>query len=198
VIRAASLAAGLAFGLALPLAAQEMGGVALNAPLPGTLPDPAGREVQGPFAYTLWQFEDGTAMSATADAQTGAVYYAEIWNDEGGARPAPVPGLVFGETTQAELVARFGSEGIVFEDRGRAAAAGDMAAFFHSYEIEGGSAVVSFVTIMPMAEASPETAGAALLDSVILGHGPYLDLIWGANRGRIEGYAPIADPFTGD
>lgn len=196
MIRAATLAVALACGLSAPLAAQQMGGITLGAPLPDTLPAPVGSEVQGPFAYGLWQLPDGTAMSATADSGSGETLYIEIWNIEGGPRPAPVPSLEFGATTQADLIARFGSEGIVFAERGRTAIAGDRAAFFHSYEIEGGDAVISFVTILPLDQASAETAGTAVLDAVILGHGPYLDAIWGVNRGRTEGYAPIADPFT--
>jgi hypothetical protein len=197
VIRARTLAAGLSILLAAPLAAQEMGGIALNAPLPDTLPDPVGSQVQGPFAFTLWQRADGTAMSATVDARTGETLYVEIWNADGGPRAAPLPGMTFGETTQADLIARFGSEGMIFGERGRTAVAGDQAAFFHSYEIDGSDAVLSFVTILPLDIASPETAGTAVLDSVILGYGPYLDAIWGANRGRIDGYAPIPGPFDG-
>ncbi|AHM05404.1 hypothetical protein roselon_03133 [Roseibacterium elongatum DSM 19469] len=194
--RGVARALALVIALTTPLAAQDLGSVRLGAPLPEDLPDPIGQEVQGPFAYALWRRPDGTAMSVTSDARTGSTLYIEIWNAEGGPRPAPLPGLSFGQTTQADLVARFGSEGIVFAGRGRAAALDERAAIFTTYEIEGSSAVLSFVSLMPLAQASPDTAGQARLDAVILAHGPYLDTIWGANRGRLEGYRPIPDPFA--
>ncbi len=109
---------------------------------------------------------------------------------------APLDGLVYGETTRAELHAMFGSEGVVFQDRGRFAEIGPLAAYFISYEVEGSDTVVSFVTIQPLAEASAEAADASVLDSVIVANGTYLSQIWGVNRGRLPGYAAIADPFT--
>jgi hypothetical protein len=54
--------------------------------------------------------------------------------------------------------------------------------------------VVSFVTLMPLDEASRETEPASALDPVILAQGAHLDAIRGPNRGTLPGYAPIPDP----
>jgi hypothetical protein len=183
--------------LAAPVIAQDFRGVALGAPIPETAPEPIGSEVAHPFAYTLWGFDDGLSMSATRDAETGEVLYLEMWRSQAeGTQPTPIPGLTFGQTTRGDLTERFGSEGLVFETRGRFAEAGPFGAHFISYEIDGTDRVVSFVTIQPFAEANEETADASVLDAVIVADGRYLDQIWGLNRGRLPGYAPIADPFN--
>ncbi len=183
--------------LAGPVAAQDFRGVTLDEPIPDTAPEPLGSEVAHPFAYSLWQFEDGLSMSATRDAEIGEVLYLEMWRSDGtGQQPTPIEGLTFGETTRGDLHARFGSEGIVFEGRGRFAEAGPMAVYFISYEIEGLDTVVSFVTVQPLATASEDVADASVLDAVIMADGRYLDQIWGVNRGRLPGYTPIADPFA--
>ncbi|MEJ6388939.1 hypothetical protein [Gymnodinialimonas ulvae] len=182
-----------------PLAAQEFRGVALGAPIPETAPEPTGSEVAPPFGYTLWQFDDGLSMSATRDAETGVVLYLEMWRTQSaGTAETPLPGLTFGATTRGDLAEIFGSEGIVFENRGRFVEVGPMAVFFISYEVAGSDRVVSFVTIQPLSEASEETADASVLDAVIVADGRYLDQIWGGNRGRLDGYTPIADPFGAD
>ncbi|MEX3015633.1 hypothetical protein [Gymnodinialimonas hymeniacidonis] len=191
------LALALLAALAGPVAAQEFRGVTLGEPIPESAPEPVGSEVAHPFAYTLWQFDDGLSMSATRDAEIGEVLYLEMWRSEGqGQQPTPIDGLTFGETTRGDLHARFGSEGIVFEGRGRFAEAGPVAVYFISYEIEGLESVVSFVTIQPLATASEEVADQSVLDAVIVADGRYLDQIWGVNRGRLPGYAPIEDPFA--
>lgn len=193
----ACLLAALALGT--PLSAQDFRGLSLGATIPETAPEPLGAEVAHPFAYTLWQFDDGLSMSATRDAETGDILYLEMWRTATeGTYDAPVPGLTFGTTTRGDLAEVFGSEGIVFEIRGRFAEAGPMAVYFISYEIEGSDDVLSFVTVQPLSEASEETADASVVDSVIVANGRYLDQIWGANRGRLEGYAPIPDPFGPD
>ena len=182
-----------------PLSAQAFRGVAVGDPIPEAAPEAIGSEVAHPFAYTLWQFDDGLSMSATRDAETGVVLYLEMWRTQTeGTQGAPVPGLAFGTTTRGDLARIFGSEGIVFENRGRFAEAGPMAAYFISYEIAGSDNVLSFVTIQPLSEASEETADASVLDAVIVANGRYLDQIWGFNRGRLDGYAPIADPFAAE
>ncbi len=182
--------------LPLPALAQDIGGITLGASVPEAMPQPAGSQVEPPFAYRLWQLDGGANLSATSDAETGTVHYLEMWRSgPDDTPPAPLEGLTYGTTTRAEIEARFGSEGMVFSDRGRAAPVGDSAAYFISYEIAGTDTVLSFVTIQPLTRASDETAGQSVLDSVIVAEGAYLDLIWGVNRGRLPGYAPIADPF---
>lgn len=190
-------AAGLAFLMhcAVPASAQDIGGIALGEPIPGDLPEPAGSQQRGPFAYTLWDGADGVSMSATTRLDTGEVVYVELWRtDSAGVMDAPLSFATFGETTLGALTDRFGSEGIVFEGPGRSMPAGENAAFFTSYEIAGTDAVMVFVTLMPLAEASAATARASVLDAVILAQGSYLDATWGPNRGTLPGYAPIPDP----
>lgn len=181
--------------VAAPAAAQELRGITLNAQLPADYPAPQGTETQGPFSFSGWTLAHGNGLSATTSSATGEVLYVETWwggSDQ--ARDTGISGLVFGETTLAEIRARFGSNGFFFGQRGGAARFGDTAAFFTSYEIEGGSAVLSLVTILPAGVAEAEGPDGALLDSVIIGHGPFLDTLWGPNRGLTEGYARIADP----
>ena len=186
--------------LAGPLAAQNYRGVVLGEPISDSVPAPLGTEVAAPYAYTLWSFGDeGLSMSATADAETGDVLYLEMWRTQTeGTQTAPFGGLTFGETTRGDLAEHFGSEGIVFEGRGRFAEAGPLAVYFTSFEVADSETVISFVTVQPLAEASEETADASVLDSVIIADGLYLSEIWGVNRGRLPGYAPVTDPFTTD
>lgn len=175
-----------------------MRGVTLGEPIPEGLPAPAGAQINAPFAYTLWTYDDGLSVSVTADAEIAEVLYIEAWPQPSNGQPAPLDGLIYGETTRADLHARFGSEGIVFEDRGRFAELGPIAAYFITYEVAGSDTVVSFVTIQPLTEASEDTADASVLDSVIVANGPYLDQIWGVNRGRLAGYEQIENPFPSD
>lgn len=207
------LAIGLAVALSAPAFAQTataqttvgittvgitMGDFTLGAPVPEGLREPLGTQVVEPFSITVWSPDDGIlAMSTTADVETGDVQYVEIWRNNGqGTQAAPIEGMTFGETTRGELAERFGSEGIIFAERGHMVVIEPNVAYFTSYEIEGSDAVVSFVTIQPLAEASVETINDAVLDSISIGTGPYLDLTWGANRGRLQGYERITDPFA--
>jgi len=184
--------------LSAPAPAQTMGGVTLGAPVPEGLPEPLGTQVMELYSITVWGAGDGILwMSTTADAETGDVLYIEIWRDGSqGTQPAPIEGMSFGETTRNDLTERFGSGGMVFNQRGRFTVIDPDVAYFTSYEIEGSNAVVSFVTIQPLDDASVETASEALLDAISLGDGAYLDRIWGINRGILPGYERIADPFA--
>lgn len=197
LVRSLATALTLAMGCAVPAAAQEIGGVRLGDPVPETMPVPDGSQIDGAFSYRLWQLESGVSLSATSDAETGEVLYIEMWPGAMGTTPdAPVQGFTYGVTTRDDIEARFGSEGIVFSDRGRTAALETIAAYFVAYEVAGSDVVVAFVTMQPLVDASAETAGQSVLDSVIVARGSYLDLIWGGNRGRLPGYVPIPDPFV--
>jgi hypothetical protein len=182
-----------------PAAAQSLSGLTLQEPAPATMAQPIGRDTDQRYTYRLWEMPGASQMSATAlgDAR-GPIVYIEHWRTgappQGMPAPAPLPGLILGVTTLDEIVERFGSDGIVFEARGRVVPVGPNAAIFTSYEIENTDAVLSLVTLMPLQQATPEAIGASVLDAVSLGHGPYLDSIWGINRGRLPGYSPIADP----
>ncbi len=191
-------AAVVSLALAAPLSAQSLRGVDLGEPIPDGLPEPRATQTIPPVAYTVWDFDDGLAMSATADAATGDVLYLELWRDPPeGSVASPIPGLTYGTSTRADIEALFGSEGIVFENRGRVAALPEigLAIYYLAYEIEDSDTVISFVAIQPLTDASDDTADDAVLDSVIIADGAYLDQIWGQNRGRLPGYAPVPDPF---
>lgn len=180
-------------------AAQDFRGLTLGNPIPGDMAAPVGTQSAPPVTYTLWQFADGLSVSATTDAATGEVLYLEMWRTGSvGTQPMPVPGLDFGLTTRGDLAARYGSEGIVFENRGRFAELGPIAAYFISYEIADSDDVLSFVAIQPLADASEASADMAVVDSVIWADGRYLDRIWGPNRGRLAGYVPLPDPFAAE
>ncbi len=179
----------------MPVAAQDMAGVRLNDQLPGDLGAPVGMQEQDGFVYRMWQSDPPLLMSVTTQAASGDVLYIEIWREATqGTAPTPISGMYFGETTLDDIRTRFGSDGLVFGDRGSVGLADQNAAFFTSYEIAGTEGVISFVTVMPLTDATQETAGQSVLDSVILGHAPYLQTIWGLNRGLSAGYLPIPDP----
>lgn len=191
-----SLTVCLAVCAGLPASAQTVLGVTLGEPIPEGLPAPLGTMVEPPLALTRWLFDDGLAMSATADAETGDVLYLELWRDgRQGTPTAPVAGFTYGETTLAEVTDRFGSDGMFFPDRERFMVLGDVVAYFTSYEVAQTDAIVTFITIQPTPDAAPETLGASVLDAISLSSGFYMDEIWGGNRGRSEGYEQIADPF---
>lgn len=180
--------------LSFPASAQTLLGITLGEPIPEGLPTAAATQTQPPFSQTVWDSIEGTSLSAIADAETGEVLFVEM--RYAGPEAAQIHGLTLGQTTRTEIHARFGSEGLVFADVGRTGVFGDIAAHFTNYEIADTDTVVSFVTIQPLAEASAETAGQSVLDSVVVAQSVYLNQVWGFNRGRLAGYAPITDPFT--
>ncbi|ABD54809.1 hypothetical protein [Jannaschia sp. CCS1] len=186
----------LAGVLSLPATAETFLGVTLGAPIPEGLPAPDDIQTQAPFTRTFWAARDGVQVTAIADGETGEVVFVELRPADSGPVAAQTPGLIFGQTTRADLHARFGSEGIVFETIGRAGVFGEVAAYFTSYEIEGDDIVVSFVTIEPLADATDGSDAGSTLDSIVVAQGGYLTQVWGINRGRLPGYAPIPDPFA--
>ncbi|MBY4891694.1 hypothetical protein KUL25_02820 [Rhodobacteraceae bacterium N5(2021)] len=178
-----------------PLSAQTVHGITLGAPVPASLPQPDDTQTQAPLTRRYWADLAGLQVTAIADSETGDVHFVELRPAAGGPVDTPISGIRFGQTTQADLQARFGSEGIVFANVGRAGAFGEVAAYFTTYEIEGGDTVVSFTTTEPLAETSEGTSARSTLDSVVVAQGTYLNQVWGLNRGRLPGYAPIPDPF---
>lgn len=183
----------LALAVATGAEAQSLAGLTPGQPLPAGFAAPDGVQRETGFTYRRWSRPGGSELSATTQGETGPVLYIEEWR-AGPPGAAPLPGLVLGDTTLAEITVRFGSDGLIFSERGRVQPFGEVAAVFTSYEIAGTDMVLSLVTVMPLADAAPETLGASVLDSVVLAFGPYLDSIWGVNRGRLPGYAPIPDP----
>ncbi len=160
------------------------------------MPPPSGQEIRPPFGFTRWDFDNGLLMSVTRDVETGEVLYIEVWPSDVQAQPAPIDGMTYGVTTLGGLRQRFGSEGVVFESRGRMDATPHTAIHFTSYEVADSSTVISFVTIQPLEEASAETAENSTLDSVIVADSTFLDQSWGLNRGRLPGYQQIESPFS--
>lgn len=191
----AALALGLCLACALPASAQTVLGISLGEAIPEVLPPSDDTQTRAPFTRTHWLALDGLQVTVIADSETGAVQFIELRPAAEGAVDTPIDGIRFRETTQADLQARFGSDGIVFANVGRAGVFGDVAAYFTSYEVLGEDVVVSFTTIEPLAEATDGTAAGSVLDSVVVAQGPYLNQVWGINRGRLPGYAPIPDPF---
>ncbi|GAB5446477.1 hypothetical protein [Gymnodinialimonas sp.] len=179
-----------------PVSAQTVQGITLGAPIPEGLPPSDDTQTQAPFTRTFWSALNGLQVTAIADSETGGVHFIELRpaTREGG--ETPIEGIRFGETTQADLHRRFGSEGIVFANVGRAGVFGDVAAYFTSYELTDVDVVVSFTTIEPLAEAGADSAAQSVLDSVVVAEGPYLNQVWGINRGRLPGYGRIEDPFA--
>lgn len=189
---------GVVGAASLPASAQSALGITLGAPIPEGLPAPLGTRVQAPYAQTAWADIDGVMVSVIADVETGSVVFVELRPSPSGVPPiaAQIDGFFFGQTTRADLHARFGSEGLVFENVGRAGSFGEIAAYFTTYELASDAdVVVAFTTIEPLATATEDSAGLSTLDSVVLAQGAYLTEIWGLNRGRLPGYTPIDNPF---
>ncbi|QXT38690.1 hypothetical protein [Gymnodinialimonas ceratoperidinii] len=188
----------LGVGLAgLPAAAQSLHGLTLGAPIPEAMPIADDTAVQAPYTRSVWAALDGVMMTAIADSETGGVVFIELRPAEPGPVATGLGGLTFAETTRADLHARFGSEGIVFEDVGRGGIFGDLAAYFTTYEVADSDTVLSFVTIEPLDAADESSAARSTLDSIVIAQDAYLTEVWGLNRGSLPGYAPIADPFDG-
>lgn len=176
--------------------AQTLLGITLGAPLPEGLPTPDDVQTQTPLMRMHWAAIEGLRVTTIADSETGEVKFIELQPADAAPVDAQIDGLVFRDTTLNDLYDHFGSEGVVFADIGRAGAFGDVAAYFTSYEIAGEDVVVSFVTVEPLADASEGTSAMSTLDSVVVAQGSYLNQVWGLNRGRLPGYAPISDPFS--
>lgn len=189
------LAFAATLALTVPASAQTVLGVTLGAPIPEGLPPPAGTQTQPPFAQTYWPDIDGVSMSVVGDIETGEVLFIELRPASDGPVSAQIDGIFFGETTRDAVQSRFGSEGIVYADVGRTRPVGELAVHFTNYEIADSDVVISFTTIQPLSTASEETAGQSVLDSVVITQDTYISTFWGINRGRLPGYAPIADPF---
>jgi hypothetical protein len=183
--------------LAGPVAAQSIRGIALGDPVPSGLSDPERTMVRAPYRHTLWTYDDGISMSVTTDIQGGIVVNLRMWRDGADViAPTPVDGLVFGQSTLRDVIAAMGSEGFVY---GRATSfmdVGDLRAHALRYEIAGTGRILTLGAIEPLDGASDETAGNAILDTLDVTEGAYLDAIWGNERTAQPGYAPIGDPVT--
>ncbi|WP_224814578.1 hypothetical protein [Hasllibacter sp. MH4015] len=181
--------------LAGSASAQTLGGLTLGELIPDTAPDPLGTHIVEPFAITIWALEDEIGLTASRDAETGEILYIEMWINAEVAHDTPIDGIRFGETTTEDIVARFGSGGFAYADRGRFVATDTILAHYLSYEIEGTDSVVIFVTHQPIETASADTVREGVLNTIMVGRASYMAATRGVDRNVPEGYRPIADPF---
>ncbi|WP_341861201.1 hypothetical protein [Gymnodinialimonas sp. 57CJ19] len=197
-VRAALLALSVLAGFtALPAMGQTLHGITFGEPIPAGLPQPDDTQTQAPFTRSIWTQLNDMMVTVIADSETGGVLFMEMRPAAPGPVATQIDGLVFGETTLAELHARFGSEGVVFANVGRGGVFDDILVHFATYEIDNSDTVLSLATTEPLQTATQDSAAQAVLDSVIVADSAYLTQVWGLNRGRLPGYSPIADPFDG-
>lgn len=187
----------LASVAALPVTGQTLHGITFGEPIPEGLPMPDDTQTQAPFTRTIWAELNGSMVTVIADSETGIVSFMEIRPTAPGPVATEIDGFVFEETTLAEIHAHFGSEGVVFANVGRGGVFGEILVHFATYEIANSEIVLSFAAVEPLETATQDSAAQAVLDSVIVADSAYLSQVWGLNRGRLPGYAPVADPFDG-
>lgn len=197
-MRATTLALSVLAGIAaLPATSQTLHGITFGEPIPEGLPMPDDMQTQAPFTRTIWAELNDAMVTVVADSETGSVSFIEMRPAAPGPVTTEIDGFVFGETTLADIHAHFGSEGVVFADVGRGGVFDDILVHFATYEIANSDIVLSFAAVEPLEDATQDSAAQAVLDSVIVADSAYLSQVWGLNRGRLPGYAPVADPFGG-
>jgi hypothetical protein len=147
----------------------------------------------GGYDAYRWVDEQGSVVSVTAAPKTGRIVFVESdWNGDPAQAKSPVPGLLFGTTTLADIRARFGSNGFVFKKYALHMDARDIISV-NGFELAGEKkAVLVLVTTQPVAsvpevDGKPQIdPGKGVLQAAILADLAYLESLWGKDR--------VADP----
>jgi hypothetical protein len=148
-----------------------------------------GSERSGPFRITKFNLADGNTLSVTLNTNSNEIVYIESnWGRRISGRFSDIPGLVFGESSPADIAERFGSFGVYFEQRGVISKIDDGFAVILSYPAPKGYLVFMFRVPLRAAKAAltRQIARTAVLDGVILAERSYLWSIWGAEVGAID------------
>ncbi|MPR13220.1 hypothetical protein [Microvirga tunisiensis] len=153
-----------------------------------------------PHEEWRWRLPDGNRLSVATDPETKRIVYAEKqWSGNANGKPADFPGLIYGETTLADIRAHAQSNGFAFKEH-LIEVRPDGLALFNAYEVEGTpGVVVTFVTKLSKTDEARLRTGkanvdlnrAARLDAIILADAGYLDTIWGDAKLQGKAYKPI-------
>jgi hypothetical protein len=148
---AIAVAAGVLFGTSAQ--AQFLPGIKVGeeiSSVPKLAAKPLPSKSVAPHEERRWKLPDGNRLSVAADPETKRIVYAEKqWDGGATGKPADFPGLVYGETTLADIRAHAQNNGFAFKDR-LIDVRPDGLALFNAYEVEGTpGVVVTFVTKLP-------------------------------------------------
>lgn len=189
----------LALGLLLAPAlasAQTLNGVTIGGNIPASLPEPTRIEEVGNSVFLHWDLAPDIGMSIWAADDIGPVLSVQLARTAPHNRPeSPLPRTQFGVTTTADLIARFGPPGPIYDRAGAGGTFGPITTHNLSWEIDTGDTVVTFITVEDINQ--PDTTGrdAARLDAIILADRAFQEVFWGRPSYPDQGYEPIPDPF---
>jgi hypothetical protein len=158
---------------------------------------PVAKEQSGSFTITKWRFANDNELSVTARA--GKIVFMELdWGGHQNGAQSDFPGLLFGKTTLAEMLDKFGP-GITFSDRPWLDETKDGILLLSYYEV--GSVILNVVTKVnnidlpavkvELQKGIPAMQKYARLVAMILAAPEYARAMWGnvvyeANSKRIE------------
>jgi hypothetical protein len=146
---------------------------------------PVAQEQSGSFVITKWRFANDNELSVTA--RGGRIVFMELdWGGHQKGAQSDFPGLLFGKTTRAEVLDRFGP-GITFSDRSGVSVTKDGMALESSYEV--GSVILNLVTKVNAIDSPavkvesekgiPAVQKYARLVAMILAAPEYARVMWG-------------------
>lgn len=189
------LAAGLVIGMAT-VQAQTLNGVTLGAPLPDDLRAPDSRNSLRGQEFLHWDLTRDMTMSVWAASDDGPVLSVQVART-GPLRQveAPLEGVLFGVATTAQIEARFGPAGPVYEAAGQTNVFGGLTTHNLSYEIDDGAAVVTFITMEDRDQPGTVGRDRAVLDAIILADRAFQEVFWGDPSYPDSAYIPIPSPF---
>jgi hypothetical protein len=159
----------------------------------------------------MWTLGDGNELHVTVAAADGSVVYMESdwggWNGDKGAPETDFPNLLFGRTTRQEITSKFGSSGVVYENRWGFVVQPDKSATFNTiYDVSSTNNVIDFMTkidqttmrlrVRRMVRSKGRFEVGSLGDvgtlvTIIVATRSYVDDNWGKHVPEAN-YAPVA------
>lgn len=192
-----TVAAALLSLWAVAAPAQTLQGVTLGAPLPADFPDPDEVQDFGRFqlihttissdlALTLWTRPGVDGEILSIQIARNAPYLREV---------TPLDELEFGVSTTADIEARFGPSGPVYEVIGAESRHGRITTHMLSYELDTADRVLTFITLEHRDQPDSRGRDNARLDAIILAQRWFQEELWGEVSYPNPGYDPIPSPF---
>lgn len=175
--------------------AQDMIGIRIGEALPRDLPPAETIRTDGDLILETRRTEEGLGLTVLLNQADERVLYLELRADiTGEPVDAPVSGMAFATTTRGDILQRFGSSGLVYEELEFGTTFRSNPPFHATYEISGTGGVISFVTEAPDPSV-PTFVTEMVLSAIILADAAFLDARWGpAHEPGGQDYMQIPDP----
>ena len=178
-------------------AAQSLAGLRIgdNETALVKLGSPAATDRYKTYVVRKWKLADANELSVTVDHEGKIVYLESDWGGSGEASgrgevtESDLHDLRFGVTRLSDLRMRFGSNGLMFKERGGVQPIADGVVMLNSYEV--GNSVVTFFTVAgAFAGKGSAVAERAKLNAISIADAQYATSEWG-DRVYDPGYKKI-------